>query len=168
MKKENNELFDKNIETKTINLNDLKKVIPYKWRVQSFSKNKAVCSCVAYIDARDVMELLDSVVGAENWQDKYEVINNQLFCSIGIKINNEWIWKQDTGTESQTEKEKGIVSDSFKRSAVKWGIGRFLYDLDIRFIDSNEIKRDNNYPYPIDKQGKRIYDVTKFINELNK
>jgi hypothetical protein len=149
-----------------MNLKDLKKKIPYQWRVQSFSKNKAACSCVAYIDARDVMNLLDDIVGAENWQDDYRVINNQLFAGIGIKIEGQWVWKWDTGTESQTEKEKGIVSDSFKRAAVKWGVGRFLYDLDIIYLDADQVKTASNYPKPVDKQGKPIYDLTKHINSL--
>ena len=156
------------MENKTINLELLKKEMPYQWRVQSYSKNKPVCSCVAYIDARDVMDRLDAVVGAENWQDKFEVINGQLFCSIGIFLNDKWIWKTDTGTESQTEKEKGLVSDAFKRAAVKWGIGRFLYNLDIQYVKSNEVKTASNFPYPVSDTGQRIYDITKHINSLNK
>lgn len=148
------------------NLKELKRVIPYQWRVQSFSKNKPSCACVAFIDARDVMNLLDEVVGAENWQDDYRVIHDQMFAGIGIFINNQWVWKWDTGTESQTEREKGIVSDSFKRAAVKWGVGRFLYDLDIKYVDANEVKTQSNYPYPVDKQGKRIFDITTYINNL--
>jgi hypothetical protein len=155
-----------------MNLKDLSKKIPYQWRVQSFSKNKPVCSCVAYIDARDVMAVLDEVVGAENWQDDYKVIHNQMFAGIGIKVNNEWVWKWDTGTESQTEKEKGIVSDSFKRAAVKWGVGRFLYDLEIKYVKTNGIKGDadsathKRYPSPIDDNGKPIFDISKHINSL--
>jgi hypothetical protein len=148
------------------NLTELLKPMPYQWRVQSFSKNKPSCSCVAYIDARDVMKVLDDVVGAENWQDDYRVIHEQMFAGIGIFINNQWVWKWDTGTESQTEKEKGIVSDSFKRAAVKWGVGRFLYDLDIKYVDANEVKTQSNYPYPVDKNGKRIFDITSHINNL--
>lgn len=148
------------------NLTELLKPMPYQWRVQSFSKNKPSCSCVAYIDARDVMKRLDEVVGAENWQDDYRVIHDQMFAGIGIFINNQWVWKWDTGTESQTEKEKGIVSDSFKRAAVKWGVGRFLYDLEIKYVDANEVKTQTNYPYPVDKQGKRIFDITTYINNL--
>jgi hypothetical protein len=151
-----------------MNLEELKKEMPYQWRVQSFSKNKPSCSCVAYIDARDVMDRLDLVCGAGNWQDKFEVINGQLFCHIGIFVNDKWVWKTDTGTESQTEKEKGLVSDAFKRAAVKWGVGRFLYNLEVQYIDANEVKTTSNYPYPVDKQGKRIYDLTKHINSLKK
>jgi hypothetical protein len=155
-----------------MNLKDLSKKIPYQWRVQSFSKNKPVCSCVAYIDARDVMAVLDEVVGAEHWQDDYKVIHNQMFAGIGIKVNNEWVWKWDTGTESQTEKEKGIVSDSFKRAAVKWGVGRFLYDLEIKYVKTNGIKGDadssthKRFPQPIDDSNKVIYDISKHINSL--
>lgn len=151
-----------------MNLDDLKKEMPYQWRVQSFSKNKPACSCVAYIDARDVMNRLDLVCGVGNWQDDYRVINNQLFAGIGIYVGTQWVWKWDTGTESQTEKEKGIVSDSFKRAAVKWGVGRFLYDLDIVYLDADTVKTATNYPKPIGKDGKVIYDLTKHINGLKK
>lgn len=147
-----------------MDLKQLQKQIPYQWRVQSFSKAKPLAACVAYIDARAVMTLLDEVCGAGGWQDDYKVINNQLFAGIGIKVDNQWVWKWDTGTESQTEKEKGIVSDSFKRAAVKWGVGRFLYDMDLKYIDANEVKKDNNYPYVVDKQGKRVFDITTYIN----
>lgn len=159
-------------EILTINLEDLKNEMPYKWRVQSFSKNKASCSCVAYIDARDVMNRLDDVVGPDNWQDDYKVIHDQMFAGIGIKINGQWVWKWDTGTESQTEKEKGIVSDAFKRAAVKWGIGRFLYDLEIKYLKTNGIKGDQDdathkrSPQPIDENGKPIYDISGYINKI--
>lgn len=75
-----------------------------------------------------------------------------MLCSIGIKIGEEWVWKTDGGTETDIESEKGELSDSFKRAGVKWGIGRFLYDMDIKFVDSNEAKTQSNYPYVIDKQ----------------
>lgn len=146
-------------------IEELKKEIPYRWRVQSFSKNKPMASCVAYIDARDVMDLLDEVVGAENWQSDYKDVGNGVFAGIGIKVDNEWVWKWDTGAESAIEKEKGEASDSFKRAAVKWGVGRFLYSLDIKYVDANEVQTQSNKPYVVDKQGKRVWDVTKLINE---
>ena len=64
-------------------LKDLKKVLPYKWRVHS--ANQWGATCVAYIDARDVQDLLDEVVGAENWQCRYSEHKGNLFCEIGIK-----------------------------------------------------------------------------------
>lgn len=156
------------METKTIHwkLKDLQKEIPYKWRVQSFSKNKPLAQCVAYIDSRDVQDLLDATVWPENWQDKYYQVKDTMLCSIGIKIDWEWVWKTDGGTETDIEGEKWELSDSFKRAAVKWGIGRFLYAMKIQFVDSNEAKTQSNYPYVIDKQRNRIYDLTTYINNL--
>ncbi len=80
-----------------------------------------------YKDARCDMELLDETVGAMNWQRKHSRDNAN--CAIGIydKDKGEWVWKEDTGTESNTEAEKGLASDSFKRAATVWGIGRELY-----------------------------------------
>lgn len=116
----------------------LQKKIPYKWKPQGQDKNKTKWSCVAYIDARDVMDVLDEVVGVENWQKKFYQVKNTMCCSIGIKIDNEWIWKDDGGSESDYEKEKGEVSDAFKRAGVNWGIGRFLYDMDIVWLTVEE------------------------------
>lgn len=84
-------------------------------------------SFLLYKDARVDMTILDETVGAENWQRDHFELKGNLFCRIGIKCGDEWVWKADCGTESQTEKEKGESSDSFKRSAVVWGIGRELY-----------------------------------------
>lgn len=147
-----------------MNLKDLQKVIPAQWRVQSYSKNKASGQCVAYIDARDVMKLLDEVVGAENWQDDYKIVGDMLIAGIGIKKDNEWVWKWDTGSESNMEAEKGHMSDAFKRAAVKWGVGRFLYDYTIQYVPANEVKTSSNFPYPVDDNNKRIYDLTTYIN----
>lgn len=80
-----------------------------------------------YKDARVDMDILDETVGAMNWQRRHNRDNAN--CEIGIYDENkkEWVWKEDTGTESNTEAEKGIASDSFKRAGVNWGIGRELY-----------------------------------------
>jgi hypothetical protein len=150
-------------------LKELQKKIPCQWRVQSFSKNKPQGQCVAYIDARDVMNLLDDVVGAENWQDDYKLIDGKLLAGIGILCNDKWVWKWDTGTESNMEAEKGQMSDAFKRAGVKWGIGRFLYDYPIQYVTANEVKGERNFPYPVNEQGQRIWDLTAYINsKLNK
>lgn len=147
-----------------MNLKDLQKKIPAQWRVQSFSKNKPSGQCVAYIDARDVMKILDEVVGAVNWQDDYKIVGDMLVAGIGINTGSGWVWKWDTGTESNMEAEKGHMSDAFKRAAVKWGVGRFLYDYPIQYVDANEVKTKYNFPYPVDENKKRIYDLTTYIN----
>lgn len=104
-------------------LEDLKKELPYKTRPGSKGME------LAYIDARQVMDCLDECVGAENWKDSYFLLGDTLFCTLSIKVDGEWIGKTDCGTESNSEAEKGQVSDAFKRAAVKWGVGRFLYSL---------------------------------------
>ncbi len=80
-----------------------------------------------YKDARVDMDILDETAGSENWQRRHYEVKGNMYCSVGIKCGGEWIWKDDCGTESNTEKEKGESSDSFKRACVNWGIGRELY-----------------------------------------
>lgn len=155
-----------NFKTMTELTEKLQKEMPIKWRIQSYSQNKPSCSCVAYIDSRDVQARLDEVFGADGWSDDYKVINGRLFCGITAKGQTKW----DCGTESNMDKEKGEASDAFKRAAVKWGVGRFLYSLEIKYLKTNEpLKKINgkavNSPYPIDDYGQRIWDITKRIKE---
>jgi hypothetical protein len=119
------------------------------FRVQSINKG-GYATVLAYKDARVDMKRLDDIYGAEFWQKKYELIDNHLFCSIGIwnKEIAQWIWKQDVGTESNTEKEKGEASDAFKRACFNLGIGRELYDypmIQIKLND-NEFDKVTNKP----------------------
>ena len=146
-----------------MNLNDLKKVMPYKFRVQQAKEWGA--QCVAYVDSRDVQDLLDEVVGANNWQDKYYEVKGNLFCSIGIKCGDGWVYKTDCGSESNVEKQKGEASDAFKRAAVKWGIGRFLYTLGIPKLKTKDYK--GKY-HPCDSQGNILWDVESLTAHCNK
>ena len=142
-------------------LENLKKEIPYKWRVQSFSKNKPQATCVAYIDSRDVQDMLDANCV---WSDRYYSEGGLLFCEITIYADGREYKRSDTGSESQAEAEKGHSSDAFKRAAVKFGVGRFLYSLGMQYLPANEKKTNGNYPYVIDANGKRVWDITKHIN----
>lgn len=87
------------------------------------------CSLLLYKDARVDMRILDETYGVGRWQRYHEVINNNLFCTIEIWNDEikQWVKKQDVGTESYSEKEKGEASDSFKRAGFNVGIGRELY-----------------------------------------
>lgn len=99
-----------------------------------------------YKDARCDMNILDETVGAGGWQRKHYECKGNLFCSVGIKVGEEWLWKDDCGTESNTEKEKGESSDAFKRACVNWGIGRELYTAPRVVIkDVIENKKPINY-----------------------
>jgi hypothetical protein len=115
------------------------------FRVQAMYQDNG--RILAYKDARYDMKILDEVVGPENWQRKHEEINGTIYCSVGIRNpdTGEWIWKQDAGSESQTEAEKGAASDSFKRACFNWGIGRELYDFPTIYI---KIMPDEKKLYP--------------------
>lgn len=99
------------------------------WRAQSVTKEGNKAMALAYIDARDVMDRLDSVIGAADWQDRYEFSGARTICYLSIKIGDEWVTKADGAGDTDVEAEKGAISDAFKRAAVKWGIGRYLYAL---------------------------------------
>lgn len=99
------------------------------WRAQSVTKAGDKAMALAYVDARDVMDRLDSVLGADSWQDRYEFSGARTICYLSIKINGEWVTKADGAGDTAVEAEKGAISDAFKRAAVKWGIARYLYAL---------------------------------------
>lgn len=92
-------------------------------------KKKAGCSLLLYKDARCDMRILDEVFGPMGWTRRHEEIGGRLYCTISVRDaqTGEWVSKQDVGTESSAEKEKGQASDSFKRAGFNWGIGRELY-----------------------------------------
>lgn len=91
--------------------------------------NKPYATLLIYKDARVDQRLLDETVGPMNWQRSHEVIDGRLYCTVSVwdAEKGQWVCKQDVGTESNTEKEKGQASDSFKRACFNWGIGRELY-----------------------------------------
>lgn len=99
------------------------------WRCQTLTKNGDKGLALAYIDARDVMRRLDEACGPAGWQDRYEVHGTKTICYLSLKIGEEWITKADGAGDTDVEAEKGSISDAFKRVAVKWGIGRYLYDV---------------------------------------
>ena len=96
-----------------------------------------------YKNARCDMNILDETVGVDRWQRKHYECKGNLFCSVGIKFD-EWIWKDDCGTESYSEKEKGEASDSFKRACFNWGIGRELYSAPFIFIKWGDVKKETD------------------------
>lgn len=148
-------------------LANLKKPIPHSWRVQSYSKNKPVATVMAYIDARDTQEVLDTYC-TYGWNRKHQMLNDRLYCAIGIVMPDGTIqWREDCGTESNEDKEKGQASDAFKRAGVNWGIGRFLYDMDIQYVTASDKKEAGKFPFPVDEHNKRIYDMTTYINNKN-
>ena len=88
---------------------------------------KGGLSLLLYKDARVDQNILDETIGPMNWQRHHTRDNANCIVAIWDEDKNQWVEKEDTGTESNTEAEKGLASDSFKRACFNWGIGRELY-----------------------------------------
>ena len=133
------------------------------------------CVLLIYKDARVDMRILDETFGIDGWQRTHEVINGNLFCNIELWSEDKkcWIKKQDVGTESNTEKEKGEASDSFKRAGFNVGIGRELYSSPFIWIklDPSEIEKNAQGKPQLSRSVKFSvssikYDENKDITEL--
>lgn len=135
-----------------MNLADLRKPFPpdrISWRVGSTTQDKTKGMALAYIDARDVMSRLDEVFGPA-WQCEYVPMpNGTCCCRIGLKLGEEWVWRSNGAmnltdsdkTDQKEMAEKGSYSDAFKRAAVLWGIGQYLYDIESPWVALDDKKR---------------------------
>jgi len=126
-------------------------LIPFKagqihWRVGSVTKDKSKAMALAYLDSRDVMRRLDDVLGIDGWQCNYTTDGDVLICNIGIKVNGQWVWRANGGAESNTEPEKGKASSAFKRAAVLFGIGRYLYQMPNKWCAIDQYKNLTETP----------------------
>lgn len=123
-------------------------------------------SLLLYKDARCDQNILDETVGAFGWMRQHTRDNANCVVSIWDKEKQQWILKEDTGTESNTEKEKGLASDSFKRACFNWGIGRELYTAPFIWINPDgctALKQDRDKWKCYDK-----FEVQKIIIEKKK
>ena len=90
-------------------------------------------AALPYLDARDVQNRLDDVVGPENWKSEFTISpQGHIICRLSIFINGNWISKEDgsaieQGSRAREFNAKAGFSDALKRAAVAWGIGRYLY-----------------------------------------
>lgn len=101
-----------------------------EFRVGATSEDEARCLALPYITSRAVMDRLDEVCGPANWKNEYRPgPAGGVLCGIAIRLDGEWVTKWDGADNSDYEAVKGGLSDSFKRAAVKWGIGRYLYSM---------------------------------------
>ena len=119
--------------------------------------NEKGATLLLYKDARVDQNILDETVTPFGWQREHKEVKGNVYCGVGIKSADEWVWKWDAGAESYTEKVKGEASDSFKRACFNWGIGRELYSAPFIWVSSKDINM-------IEKNGKQTtYD--KFLVE---
>jgi len=120
-------------------------------RIGQIAKNGNGLTLLLYKDSRTDRDILDETVGPENWQCYYDVVGGELFCTVSIwsKERQEWVSKQDVGTPSNMEAEKGRASDAFKRACFRWGIGTELYTAPRIWVPSSActIKQGNNGKY---------------------
>lgn len=102
-----------------------------------------------YKDARCDMNILDETVGPYNWKREHSRDNANCTVSLWDDEKGEWVSKEDTGTESNTEAKKGLASDSFKRACFNWGIGRELYTAPTIFIKLSDNGNRKNDRYEV-------------------
>ena len=141
-------------------------------RVQQVKSNG--CVLLLYKDARCDMRILDEVFGVLGWEREHQVIDGNLYCTVRVwdESHNRWVSKQDVGTESMTEKQKGQASDSFKRACFNLGIGRELYSAPFIWINlsPDEVKQDGNrykLNFNVEFHVKEIaYSENREINKL--
>lgn len=113
-----------------------------EWRSQTVNKAGNSALALAYIDARSVMARLDETVGPQNWKDTYRDVGGRIVCCLSLRIDGEWIGKEDGSGDTNFEGEKGAISGALKRAAVKWGIGRYLYDVDAIWADCTSYEQN--------------------------
>lgn len=125
------------------------------WRVGSTNADKSKGMALAFVDTRVVMDRLDTVVGPAGWQDSYMIAEGKTVCNLAIKCGDEWVWKADGAGDTDFEAAKGALSDAFKRAAVRWGIGRYLYNLASPWVPI-ESRGKSHF---ITAEGKRTLDA---------
>lgn len=169
----------KEIKTEELNFRNLK-AEEIEVRVGQVAKENSWISLLLFQNSRVAMDLLDETVGKKNWKREHSRDNKNCTISIWDSEKKEWVGKEDTGVESFSDKEKGLASDSFKRSAVNWGIGRSLYSAPKIFLygDANKLKSDKysvkHIKYDeqdniveliiVNKKGENVYTFPKTNN----
>ncbi len=124
------------------------------WRVGTVSRDKKTGMALAYINARDVMDRLDTVIGPADWSDSYAVYTDRVVCTLSLWIGGAWVSKADGAGKTAVQADKGTLSDAFKRAAVKWGVGRYLYRLESPWVALVQEKYIN-----YNKEGDRLLRI---------
>ena len=144
-----------------------KKMYPnHKWKPNTWIKGGVIC--VPYIDARQVIERLNDVLGIDGWSNNLiEMSGKGLICELNLMIDGKEISKSNVGTESSFAKEKGQASDAIKRAAVNFGIGLYLYEMQPVTLKTSGSGKDK---HPITEKGvvlKTGEDLSSYINMMN-
>ena len=110
-----------------------------EWRLQTSGKtsdNKIWAMALVYVTNRAIQQRLDEVVGVDRWKNEYDSAPEAgIICGLSIKFGEEWITKWDGAEKTKIDPLKGGLSNSMKRAAVQWGIGRYLYNIEATFVN---------------------------------
>ena len=141
-----------------------------EWRLQKVIEARELGIAVPYVTNRAIMGRLDDVVVAENWYNEFKPWHGAggkeaQLCGISIRYGEGFITKWDGAENSDIEPVKGGLSDSMKRAAVQWGIGRVLYNMDVVFVDVE--KRGKTWYMKKDQQERLDYAYLKMLGKLN-
>lgn len=123
-----------------------------EYRVGATNEDKTLGLALVYVQARAIQKRLDEVLGATNWKVSYREVENGFIAKLELRINDEWISKEDGAGNTEYEAIKGGISSAFKRVASVWGIGRYLYSLENKW-------------FPIEKRGKK-YAFKNLIKDV--
>ena len=140
-----------------------------EWRLQKVVEARELGIAVPYVTNRAIMSRLDDVVGPENWYNDFKPWHGAAgkeaqLCGISIRYGDGFITKWDGAEDSDIEPVKGGLSDSMKRAAVQWGIGRVLYNMDVVFVDVE--KRGKTWYIKKDQQERLDYAYLKMLGKL--
>jgi hypothetical protein len=116
-----------------------------EWRVQQSGvsgSSKPWVMVIPYITNRAIQQRLDDVVGINGWKNEFKEATSGkgYLCGLSIRFGDEWITKWDGSEYTQVEALKGALSGAMKRTAVQFGIGRYLYSLDTEFATCNPVE----------------------------
>jgi len=108
-----------------------------EWRSQQTGEKNGKCwaMVLAYVTNRAIMDRLDEVFGVSGWKNEFLPTPSMdgVMCGISAKFGSEWVTKYDGADNTQIEAVKGGLSSAMKRTAVQFGIGRYLYQLESNF-----------------------------------
>jgi len=136
-----------------------------EWRIQASGKKSdgnLWALAIPYLNARDIMQRMDDVFGIGGWKNEYKEIPGSLstekgmFCELSAKIDGEWLTKIDLGTATEIEPLKGAVSGALKRTAVLWGVGRYMYEIAPIFVQTSS-SATNGWEKAKTKEGNYFY-----------
>lgn len=165
------------------------KIDEIEWRITAKSKDETKGLVVAYITNRAIQNRLDEIFGITGWKNEYIICDKSKICGLSLLINGEWITKYDGASDTNIESTKGGLSNSMKRAAVQWGIGRYLYKLPSQWVKIKHLggknfaldeipklpswaipnaKDDNNWDKPKKEIPELNDDIQKCIDAFNK